>query len=54
MLLYELRSSKRSKPSCDSKSASTRGELFIIARLITNLLEITIEVEDNKDITRLV
>ena len=53
MSLYELRSSKRSKPIGNSKSASAKGELFTIAR-ITNQLEIIIKVEDNKDITRLV
>jgi hypothetical protein len=46
------KSSKRSKPGGDSKSTSARGELFTIART-TNQLEITTEIEDNKeDITR--
>ena len=54
MSLYELRSSKRSKPIGNSKSASAKGELFTIAR-ITNQLEIIIKVEEEvKDITRLI
>jgi hypothetical protein len=52
MSLHESRSSKRSKPSRDSKSAGTRGELFTVARSTTNLLETTTEVEDDEDITR--
>jgi hypothetical protein len=47
------KSSKRSKPSGDSKSTSAKGELFTIART-TNQLETTIEVEDDEDITQLV
>ena len=54
MSLYELRSSKRSKPIGNSKSASAKGELFTIAR-ITNQLEIIIKVEEEvEDITRLI
>ena len=52
MSLHESRSSKRSKPVGDSKSASAKGELFTIART-TNQLETIIEVEEEvKDITR--
>jgi hypothetical protein len=45
------RSSKRSKPTGDSKSAGVRGELFTVART-TDQLESTTEVEDEEDITR--
>jgi hypothetical protein len=52
MSLHESRSSKRSKPVGDSKSASAKRELFTVART-TDQLETTIEVEEEvEDITR--